>query len=230
MTRRAPLVAVVSITVVCTGPAGAPLSAQALAAPAGSPWSAGPVLHLGPELPRLLVDDPCGSRGSFGLGAQGRWVPFESQRWLMLEGDAALVVSPTDPCDFAPLPPEGERVVRESGVTAPLVAVNSRVVVELPFEPGRVRAHGGPGVLLSGLRPAANYGVGWLARSGAFTASIVVDVWRIWPGGDVVREVWSPGVNEREVIGSIDGSVSLRFIRFAMSWEVGRPFGRGLER
>lgn len=215
------------LVIAAAAAAGAPasgLTAQTLADEREAAWNLGPVISFGGAYPEYLIDDPCGSDRSLALGGALDWVPLEGARWFALEGETLFVTSWSDGlCVLSGLPPDSVMDV-DTDLTTDFVALNGRAVAEIPVDFGRVRLHAGGGLLLGGARPSMTLGGGWVARHGDFTASILLDWWTIWPGGERVVEQRTPQGPVLTLLGPFDESFDLRFFRFSVGWDVGAPW------
>jgi hypothetical protein len=168
-----------------------------------------------------VVEDYCGASRSYGLGLVGAWVPSKGAQWLGIEQGLTLVHAPTDFCAIPDYAPEGERRLIESDLSAPFGALDSRLTLGLPLGAGHLRVHAGAGFTLPGFRPLLSRGVGLEGWQGRWSASLILDWWTLWPGGEEFHETWDEAGTERERIGSFDEWFHVRSVRLSIGWAVG---------
>lgn len=219
--RVAPPLLVVAASIAAVSLPDSSAAAQTLADARESAWNLGPVVSVGEAYPDYLADDVCGSDRSLALGGALDWIPSEAARWFGLEAEALFVTSWSDGLCVAPTFPPDSVMDVDTDLSRVFVALNGRAVAEIPVDLGRLRLHGGGGLLLSGARPAVTWGGGWVARSGDFTVSIILDWWTIWPGGQRVIEERTTQGFLRTPVGPFDESFDLRFLRLSAGWDVG---------
>jgi len=192
-------------------------------APSQTPptWSLGPSVSVGGRVPTYVVEDYCGASHSYAFGLVGAWIPSERVQWLGIEQGLTLVHAPPDHCAMPDYAPEGERRVIEPDLSAPFGAFDSRVTLKLPPGSGNLRVHVGAGSTLGEFRPLLSRGVGLEVRKSRLSASLILDWWTLWPGGEEFHETWDEEGTERERIGPFDEWFHVRFVRFSLGWVVG---------